>query len=145
MAGKTGSALPCAIQILTSPTAENFLSHLLEIISASFTSFQSTVKPESTAPQLQDSWLSNVTQCSWVPPAPSAQMNRQGVQSPASHKRAGNHRAWESQLLHFQLCGMLPRGPQSTRGICQVFGDLQRQPACQGYPRATDLTARQEP
>lgn len=108
--------------------------------------FRTQLSLKAPAPQLQDSWLSNNFKCCWVPPSPSAQMNRQGrAQSPGSHKRARNHRAWESWLLRFQLCGTLPRSPQSTRGICQVFRDLLRHPACQGYPRATNLTARQEP
>lgn len=71
--------------------------------------------------------------------------NKEELKSPGSHNRARNHRAYESWLLCFQLCGMLPRSPQSTRGICQVFGDLRRHPVRQGYPRATDLTACQEP
>jgi len=37
VAGETGSALLSAIQIPTFPTEGNFLSYLLEIISASFT------------------------------------------------------------------------------------------------------------
>lgn len=60
---------------------------------------------------------------------------------------AGNHRAWESCLLCFQLRGMLPRSPQSTRGICQVLEDLLRQPACQGYtpePQTSQLTRSHE-
>lgn len=94
---------------------------------------------------LQDSLLSTGSKRCWAPPAPSAPVNRQGAQRPGSHKTARNHRTWESRLLCFQLCGTLPRSPHSTHGICQVFRDLWRHPACQGYPRATDLTARQQP
>lgn len=108
--------------------------------------FRTQLSLNALAPQLQDSWLSDGSKCCWVPLALSVPVSQLGgARSPRSHKRTRNHRAWESWFLCFQLCGMLPRSPQSTLGICQVFRDLQRHPACQGYPRATDLTASQEP